>query len=130
MFAISDRFTVSRVAATATVIAAVMALGFGLRAAGLSTYGITRAWNHIATEEFAIAIDPPRIDDPPSASASTRRESMARRCSCRSRSYPVQDDGRFHPSWRPFIVACLMGRVSMQDVERERDAFPSPYGSS
>jgi hypothetical protein len=33
MFAISDRFTVSRVAATAAVIAAVMALGFGLRAA-------------------------------------------------------------------------------------------------
>jgi predicted glycoside hydrolase/deacetylase ChbG (UPF0249 family) len=31
----------------------------------------------------------------------------------------IRDDGRFHPSWRPFIVACLMGRVSMQDVERE-----------
>ena len=33
----------------------------------------------------------------------------------------VQDDGRFHVSWRPFIVACLMGRVSMNDVERELD---------
>jgi predicted glycoside hydrolase/deacetylase ChbG (UPF0249 family) len=31
----------------------------------------------------------------------------------------VQDDGRFHVSWRPFIVACLRGRVSMADVERE-----------
>jgi chitin disaccharide deacetylase len=31
----------------------------------------------------------------------------------------VQDDGRFHVSWRPFIVACLTGRVSMNDVERE-----------
>src|SRR4249919_2013875 len=96
MFAIADRFTVSRVAATAAVIAAVMALGFGLRAAGLSTYGFsedeinkvraiedyraghlsanaehpmlmklamltsvetTRVWNHIATEESAIAIE-------------------------------------------------------------------------
>jgi chitin disaccharide deacetylase len=34
----------------------------------------------------------------------------------------VQDDGRFHVSWRPFIVACLMGRVSMRDVERELTA--------
>ena len=34
----------------------------------------------------------------------------------------VQDDGRFHPSWRPFIVACLMRRVSMDDVERELTA--------
>jgi predicted glycoside hydrolase/deacetylase ChbG (UPF0249 family) len=34
----------------------------------------------------------------------------------------VQDDGRFHQSWRPFIVACLMGRVSMDDVERELTA--------
>ena len=41
MFAISDRFTVSRVAATAAAIAAVMALGFGLRAARLSTYGFS-----------------------------------------------------------------------------------------
>jgi chitin disaccharide deacetylase len=34
----------------------------------------------------------------------------------------VQDDGRFHVSWRPFIVACLRGRVSMRDVERELTA--------
>jgi hypothetical protein len=123
MFAISDRFTVSRVAATAAVIAAVMALGFGLRAAGLSTYGITRAWNHIATEEFAIDPTHPRHRHPPDVSR------WPADAPARSRSYPVQDDGRFHPSWRPFIVACLMERVSMQDVERERDAFPSPHGS-
>jgi predicted glycoside hydrolase/deacetylase ChbG (UPF0249 family) len=34
----------------------------------------------------------------------------------------LQDDGRFRMSWRPFIVACLMGRVSMRDVERELTA--------
>lgn len=34
----------------------------------------------------------------------------------------VQDDGRFRPSWRPFIVACLLGRVSRDDVERELTA--------
>ena len=114
MFAISDRFTVSRVAATAAVIAAVMALGFGLGAAGLSTYGITRAWNHIATEEFTIAIDPPRID--PTHPRHRRPPDVSRwpaDAPARSRSYPVQDDGRFHPSWRPFIVACLMGRVAL-----------------
>src|SRR5262245_5929725 len=31
----------------------------------------------------------------------------------------VRDDGRFYPSWKPFIVACLTGRVSMEEVERE-----------
>jgi predicted glycoside hydrolase/deacetylase ChbG (UPF0249 family) len=31
----------------------------------------------------------------------------------------VQDDGRFHASWRPFIVACLMGRIAMEEVEAE-----------
>jgi predicted glycoside hydrolase/deacetylase ChbG (UPF0249 family) len=31
----------------------------------------------------------------------------------------VQDDGRFPESWKPFIVACLLGRVSMDQVERE-----------
>jgi predicted glycoside hydrolase/deacetylase ChbG (UPF0249 family) len=31
----------------------------------------------------------------------------------------VQDDGRFPPSWKPFIVSCLLGRVSMYEVERE-----------
>ena len=30
-----------------------------------------------------------------------------------------RDDGRFYPSWKPFIVACLMGRVSMEEVEGE-----------
>jgi predicted glycoside hydrolase/deacetylase ChbG (UPF0249 family) len=34
----------------------------------------------------------------------------------------VADDGRFRASWKPFIVACLLGRVSMQDVERELTA--------
>jgi chitin disaccharide deacetylase len=34
----------------------------------------------------------------------------------------VHGDGRFHRSWRPFIVACLKGRVSMQEVERELTA--------
>ena len=34
----------------------------------------------------------------------------------------VDGDGRFRASWKPFIVACLMGRVSMQDVERELTA--------
>ena len=31
----------------------------------------------------------------------------------------LQDDGRFYPSWKPFIVACLMGRISMGEVELE-----------
>jgi hopanoid biosynthesis associated protein HpnK len=31
----------------------------------------------------------------------------------------VTGDGRFHRSWRPFIVACLLGRVSLAEVERE-----------
>jgi hopanoid biosynthesis associated protein HpnK len=31
----------------------------------------------------------------------------------------VQDDGRFRTSWKPFIVACLCGRVSLDEVERE-----------
>lgn len=34
----------------------------------------------------------------------------------------VNDDGRFHHSWKPFIAACLMGRVSMREVERELTA--------
>jgi hopanoid biosynthesis associated protein HpnK len=34
----------------------------------------------------------------------------------------VQDDGRFLPSWKPFIVACLLGRVAWDDVERELTA--------
>ncbi len=31
----------------------------------------------------------------------------------------VADDGRFLPSWKPFIVACLQRRVSLAEVERE-----------
>jgi predicted glycoside hydrolase/deacetylase ChbG (UPF0249 family) len=34
----------------------------------------------------------------------------------------VADDGRFRQSWRPFIVACLQGRVSLAEVERELTA--------
>jgi hypothetical protein len=38
---VADRFAVSQVAATASFIVAVMALAFGLRVAGLSTYGFS-----------------------------------------------------------------------------------------
>jgi len=34
----------------------------------------------------------------------------------------VADDGRFPRSWRPFIVACLRGRVSLAEVELELTA--------
>jgi predicted glycoside hydrolase/deacetylase ChbG (UPF0249 family) len=34
----------------------------------------------------------------------------------------VTGDGRFRPSWRPFLAACLQGRVSLEDVERELTA--------
>jgi hopanoid biosynthesis associated protein HpnK len=34
----------------------------------------------------------------------------------------VADDGRFRQSWKPFIVACLQGRVSLAQVERELTA--------
>ena len=34
----------------------------------------------------------------------------------------IADDGRFHSSWKPFIVACLQGRVSLGEVERELTA--------
>src|SRR5262249_46994459 len=34
----------------------------------------------------------------------------------------VTGDGRFRPSWQPFIVACLQGRVSLGEVERELTA--------
>ncbi len=34
----------------------------------------------------------------------------------------VQGDGRFRSSWKPFIAACLMGRVSLDEVERELTA--------
>jgi predicted glycoside hydrolase/deacetylase ChbG (UPF0249 family) len=34
----------------------------------------------------------------------------------------VEDDGRLRTSWKPFIVACLRGRVSLEEVERELTA--------
>jgi predicted glycoside hydrolase/deacetylase ChbG (UPF0249 family) len=34
----------------------------------------------------------------------------------------IQDDGRFRPSWKPFIVACLRGQVVLDEVERELTA--------
>ena len=34
----------------------------------------------------------------------------------------VTGDGRFRQSWKPFIVACLQGRVSLEEVERELTA--------
>ena len=34
----------------------------------------------------------------------------------------VEDDGRFPRSWKPFIVACLTGRVSLDEVEQELTA--------
>src|SRR5437867_529795 len=34
----------------------------------------------------------------------------------------VEDDGRFHRSWKPFIVACLRGKVSLAEVELELTA--------
>jgi predicted glycoside hydrolase/deacetylase ChbG (UPF0249 family) len=41
-----------------------------------------------------------------------------------ARSVPtlVTGDGRFRQSWRPFIVACLQHRVSLDEVERELTA--------
>ena len=34
----------------------------------------------------------------------------------------VDDDGRFRRSWKPFIVACMLGRVSLHEVEHELTA--------
>ncbi len=34
----------------------------------------------------------------------------------------VEGDGRFRASWKPFIVACLRGRVVLDEVERELTA--------
>jgi predicted glycoside hydrolase/deacetylase ChbG (UPF0249 family) len=34
----------------------------------------------------------------------------------------IEDDGRFRASWKPFIVACLRGRVAYEEVERELTA--------
>jgi predicted glycoside hydrolase/deacetylase ChbG (UPF0249 family) len=34
----------------------------------------------------------------------------------------IEGDGRFPPSWKPFIVSCLLGRVSLLEVEQELTA--------
>jgi predicted glycoside hydrolase/deacetylase ChbG (UPF0249 family) len=34
----------------------------------------------------------------------------------------VEDDGRFRTSWKPLIVACLRGRVALEEVEQELSA--------
>jgi chitin disaccharide deacetylase len=34
----------------------------------------------------------------------------------------VEDDGRFRRSWKPFIIACLRGKVSLAEVELELTA--------
>jgi hopanoid biosynthesis associated protein HpnK len=34
----------------------------------------------------------------------------------------IEDDGRFPTSWKPFIVSCLLGRVSLREVEQELTA--------
>ena len=34
----------------------------------------------------------------------------------------IQDDGRFYQSWKPFIVSCLRGRISLAEVEQELTA--------
>ena len=34
----------------------------------------------------------------------------------------IEDDGQFRRSWKPFIVSCLLGRISLLEVERELTA--------
>src|SRR5260370_32814003 len=34
----------------------------------------------------------------------------------------IEDDGRFRQSWKPFIVSCLLGRISLAEVELEPTA--------
>jgi chitin disaccharide deacetylase len=34
----------------------------------------------------------------------------------------IQDDGQFPRSWKPFIVSCLLGRISLSEVEQELTA--------
>jgi len=34
----------------------------------------------------------------------------------------IEGDGRFRRSWKPFIVSCLLGRISLLEVERELTA--------
>jgi chitin disaccharide deacetylase len=34
----------------------------------------------------------------------------------------IEDDGRFRRSWKPFIASCLLGRISLVEVEQELTA--------
>jgi predicted glycoside hydrolase/deacetylase ChbG (UPF0249 family) len=34
----------------------------------------------------------------------------------------IEGDGRFRASWKPFIVACLRGRIALDEIERELTA--------
>ncbi|HEX9367065.1 MAG TPA: ChbG/HpnK family deacetylase [Vicinamibacterales bacterium] len=34
----------------------------------------------------------------------------------------IEDDGQFRRSWKPFIVSCLLGRISLRQVEQELTA--------
>jgi hopanoid biosynthesis associated protein HpnK len=34
----------------------------------------------------------------------------------------IEGDGRFRGSWKPFIVSCLLGRISLREVEQELTA--------
>jgi len=34
----------------------------------------------------------------------------------------IEDDGRFRQSWKPFIASCLLGRISLREVEQELTA--------
>ena len=34
----------------------------------------------------------------------------------------IEDDGQFRRSWKPFIVSCLLGRISLVEVEEELTA--------
>jgi predicted glycoside hydrolase/deacetylase ChbG (UPF0249 family) len=34
----------------------------------------------------------------------------------------IEGDGRFRASWKPFIVACLRGRIAFEEIERELTA--------
>src|SRR5712671_3881072 len=34
----------------------------------------------------------------------------------------IEDDGRFRRSWKPFIASCLLGRISLMEVEKELTA--------
>ena len=61
-----------------------------------------------------------------SAWAFTSRSSTAHRRSRLAGSTLVEDDGRFRRSWKPFVVACLRGKVSLAEVELELVAHRAP----